>query len=589
MSRAHRNADQRASDLTWAWVVTALAGAALAWTALPEAHWHDTGEFGAVARRLSLAHPPGHPAHTQLTHGIMQLPFAGGGFRANLGSVLPLAGAMGWFSLILRHISPSAPRWLTAVVALVPLSLPTLWLQGVRAEVYALQLLLTVIMVERVAAAHLRSSMDSRVVVELSMLLGIAGANHTLLALCMLPLALWAVVPAVKRHPRVILPAEIAGILSLGLYAHLVIRARAGGVVGWGAPDTLDRFWRVISGHAWRTSSLTEIESPEPLDQVFHLFSWWLDQVGPIGGGVILLCIAGAALMLLRDRGRWWVIGGAMAVSLPVLYTKFTYAFDRLNPDIGGYLAPAVLAGWAVAWLACDTLSSATRRVSWAVLPALAVIWLPQVDTHHHMGARSATLLARARLEPLPPDSIIAYSDYSAWFLDGWARAIEGRRPDVAPLFRGRMHTPWSRERVAAAYPEVAPLVEDFPQRAVEAGWFVAIESGVKIDEMSIPPAAWGITLSAGGPPVSLEAMVKAHAVLGAPPADLDGRRMWALSHGQSALAELPWIARGAPQARARARWHLKQALKIAPKDQWLLELAAGIEDRNGLDEDRRR
>ncbi len=49
-------------------VVLAAAGTFGVWTALPGPHWHDTAEFAAVGRLLSLSHPPGHPLHAQLVH-----------------------------------------------------------------------------------------------------------------------------------------------------------------------------------------------------------------------------------------------------------------------------------------------------------------------------------------------------------------------------------------------------------------------------------------------------------------------------------------------------------------------------------------
>ena len=77
-------------------IVFVLSAGYLIWGMASGLLWHDTGEFGAVGWRLSLSHPPGHPAHAMLTHtGMRLIPFGDLGLRSNMVSALCVAAALG--------------------------------------------------------------------------------------------------------------------------------------------------------------------------------------------------------------------------------------------------------------------------------------------------------------------------------------------------------------------------------------------------------------------------------------------------------------------------------------------------------------
>ena len=173
-------------------VVFALGAGFLAWTALPGPHWHDTAEFGAISWRLGLSHPPGHPLHALLTHGAQRAPVGDLGFRANLLSALCLGAAAALLYRLLRRLAPDAPRLPAVAAALLPVAMPAVWLQGVRAEVYALQLLLCVGIA--LGCHAVARGDDRRALAGVALLFGLAGANHSLVGLTLVPLALVAMV-----------------------------------------------------------------------------------------------------------------------------------------------------------------------------------------------------------------------------------------------------------------------------------------------------------------------------------------------------------------------------------------------------------
>ncbi|MCA9541368.1 MAG: DUF2723 domain-containing protein, partial [Myxococcales bacterium] len=240
--------DDSASERAWSAAVFAAAASFFAITALPGLHWHDSPEFAAVGWRLSMSHPPGHPAHAQLTRAAELFGLGDGAFRANLLSALLAGIALAGFFRLLRAVAPNLPRFAAAAAAVLPAVMPVIWLQAARAEVYALQLVLSAAL----AALCLRVARgaDQRALPALALAFGLAGANHSLIGLFWLPLALWAM--AVGRPGwRAFALAVPAGALGLSTYAYLYLRSHAGGVVGWGRPDTPAALWGMISARDW--------------------------------------------------------------------------------------------------------------------------------------------------------------------------------------------------------------------------------------------------------------------------------------------------------------------------------------------------
>ncbi|MEE2644856.1 MAG: DUF2723 domain-containing protein, partial [Myxococcota bacterium] len=88
-------------------LIAGIVGAFYCLTALPGVHWHDTGEFLAAGRDLSLSHPPGHPLAVQLIHLSQLLPFGSTSLRGNWASALAAMGAAFSISELLCLLSDS--------------------------------------------------------------------------------------------------------------------------------------------------------------------------------------------------------------------------------------------------------------------------------------------------------------------------------------------------------------------------------------------------------------------------------------------------------------------------------------------------
>lgn len=555
-------------------LVALLAGCFFGLTALPSMHWHDTAEFAAVGWRLSVSHPPGHPVHALLTHAMQAFaPLGDLALRANLLSALLASTALAALYRLLRAIAPGLPRWAAIAAALVPALVPGVWLQAVRSEVYALQLLLTILIGH--AALWVARGDDDRALPTLALLFGLAGANHSFIGLFSLPIALWAMAVGVRRW-RPVIAAVPAGVLGLLAYAYLPPRAAAGGVVGWGRPDDLAAVWATISGRDWM-GNVAPAGGESPVGHLETMAGYGVEQIGPIGAALVFIVLVAALPMLVRAR-RWPALAAAMAVAIPV-GAQLLLQVDVANPDMAGYLASVPAALVVLTALAIEALPGRACRVAALVFPAMLIASAPRFDPGLRQGSRSAEQIARARLDAVPPDGVLVASDYATNFQTWALQALWGERPDVAPVFRGRVGAEWQRQRLAGPYSTVAAALADFP--AALTGPEVRYEVGVEMHRLGplaarLRPAGLLLAVAASAEtpwPAALDPAFAAHA----PPTDFDGRRALALLHAQH--AEHVLRSGGAP---ALAVAHLDRADALAPGDPWLLELRATLPGEAG-------
>ena len=550
------------ADLRYGGAVFAIAGCFLVWTAAASTQWYDTAEFSAVGWWLSASHPPGHPLHAVLSHGIERLFLGDVVFRANVLSALCVAAALGVAYSVFRRLAPSLPRYAVAAAALAPAFMSSVWLQGVRAEVYGLQLLLTVCLA-RLCLDVARGD-DARSLPLLAAVFGLAGANHSYLGLLFVPLALWAM--AVGRPgAKSVLAATGAGLSTLFAYAYLPLRSHAGGEIGWGRVDSLESFWHTLSGQAWSSGIVPPPAETTVWDHLGTLAGYTAASMGPIGLTIALGIIAAAAIPLVRGR-RYRALAVAIAVVLPFA-SRAPYPVDVLNPDLGGYLASAFVAIMALVCVALDALPAVARVHLTRVLPIILALCVLRFDAEGRTDARSAESYGRALLAEVPIDGTLVYSDYGSTF-QGWAlRAAEGSRPDVALVFRGQIRQPWLADRLRRSHPAVADRLPAFP--ATFDGPDVRYEPGVKLARLG--PVAQrlrpvGLTLSTT-PPRGLDA-VTPHFEGVAGYADADGRRYAAFVFAQH-LAHLRAI--GAPSRWID--WFGGRLVALAPTDSLVRKL----------------
>lgn len=576
-------------------LVFALAGVLLAADALPGLHWHDTAEFAGVARVLGVSHSPGHPLTILWLHATeLLLPVGDAAFRANLGSGLALALALAAFYRLLRQSAATLPALVSMLVALVPLAAPPVWLQGVRAEVYAPQAVLTVLILwlalrlipaKQPPDFKSKAPTDTRNLVGLGLCFGLAGANHSLLALWLMPVALLAMFWA-RVGPRAWLAGALAGLLGLVAYALPALRALAGDIVGWGRPDSPTGLFDLVLAREWHWFLDPEARLGA-LDYTAAAVVYGIEALGPavaLGAGLAL----GLGVLPAWRRHR-----GALALGLlwPVVtfMTQHPFRFDPGNPDVGGYFVGAALAFVFLGHLGLSALlgelpavARPFARPAFALLPAAALVFgLADRDPGHRRGARSAEAYGRTAVNGVPPEGALVTSDYTSHFVALGLRALEGLRPDVAPIFRGQMHTTWFHDRLALRHPRWAERLADLPADPIWTSHQVRYEPGVNLDRLGplsarFAPDGLLFRVGTGDDPnlAAVDATLAAFAAV--PTTDLDARRALAFHHLHHALI---WRARGTPNAARLAQAHLAFAAQLvgeAAVSEGLAAAAAG-------------
>lgn len=432
------------SGASAAWAAGGIATAALAWYGAPSASWLDSGELIAAARELGVVHPPGHPAWLSLVGLADGLPL--GPHMARVAWLSALACGAAVFALV--HAAgriDAAPlsRWWQAFAAIAPglllLGCTSLWLVGVRAEVYALQLATNMWALGAAlgaGAAAARGEVRPALVGLASCGLGLALGllNHHWVALFAMPACLVAAGPALalawRRH-RSVLGAAVLACAWLGA-AYLALYWRAGAPVElrWGDPTTWAGWWDTVTARHFQ-SAVTGSAVPVR-DNFVVLFGMVLSDLGPVGaaGGL-------GGLVVLGVQQRWRIVVALALAIGGALATKALMPIDTGNPDDHGYvlLAPAALAlafgcvlrallaagqGWALLATVATVGQLAGQAGAIATEPAC------QLD-----GMRSGDVVDGHLRRTLPPGALYLSNHYALGFNEQAFRVGEGRRPDV--------------------------------------------------------------------------------------------------------------------------------------------------------------
>lgn len=432
--------------------------------AAPAGHWLDSAEFAAASWELGNAHPPGHPLMILLGKAATLVPLGGIAFRVNCASGVALGGAAVLALFTIRRVAhhgwtwlrpeaeppPPGITWPVASAAALGFVLGYAALyQGVRAEVYGLNLALNLGIVHLTVRYLTRAR--ARDLVAAGLLLGLGLCNHHLLTLAVLPAGLAAVALVRERPWRRRLAhlgyAALAAVLGLAVLAQLPVRSERAPEINWGAPHTAQRFAWTVSAKLFSRTAERSLKR-RPMGRVTALATSTSTQLGP---GILLAGLAGLALLGLRRRLHplaallvLAILGNGGAAVLA--------GFEPDNPDSLGYvlLLLALLSELAAVALIVGLTFLRSRppfRVGSLLLAAALGIWpvlslataAGRVDLRQAYGAE---VTAHLLLDSLPPGGLLLTSYYQTGFGVWAARLLDGARPDVDHVHRSYLSQP---------------------------------------------------------------------------------------------------------------------------------------------------
>ena len=495
-------------------LVALLAFAVYVLTAAPAPYLLDSSELAAASFGLGVAHPPGEPVALLWGKLFTLLPLGSVAFKVSLSQAAAGALAVGLvhraaLALVAAlddggGLGPWGRQLLAATAALGFGLAPGVVFNANRPEVYALAVALAA---GALLAAVRADPDDARPALLAALLVGLGLANHPLVAGLAAVGAVLATLPLLGQDSgpsRLRLVAGAVAATTAGLLALAYLPARSLALYAPGAPvDTITwgdgrgaaGLWWILSARTFAGKNVIVQGNADPAALPFVL----LEELGPL----LLLGLVGAGLALRAPAARRPALAGAVLAAAGML-GALAAGLDPSNPDIRGYLAPALAALAAFAAAALAPLLGFFRRpratagVAAAILLATTTFALWRVPA----ASLNATEAADAdvyRLQGTVPRAVLATSHFETAFLVGYQRLVEGRRPDTDWVHLGFAGGPGYAARLGATRPALGPLLAAHARGALDTAEIQGLDQPVRFEADGHLPARLRAQLEPSG------------------------------------------------------------------------------------------
>ncbi len=420
----------------------------------------DSLEFQLLASRMAIAHPTGYPLYSLLIKLATFLPFGDVAYRVNLVSALSAAGAVMFTYLAARvltarffnannvagEILTRAPAFIAALVLAFG---ETFWSQAILAEVYALQALLTAVMLwlalrwgmgdkgQGIGNNRLSPNPQPPSLVPIAFFAGLMLTHHRMSVLLFPALVVYVLLydPAFLKRPLALLKIVAVFALPLLLYLYLPIRGTVTSSLDGAYQNTPEGFWNWILGTAY-----TVFISQNPFNQTrdaAYYFDLFANDFGGLG---VLLAGVGFIALFLRAWREWALLALALIANLIFVFTYRVADINVFFIPTFVLVALFIAAGLAgLLWLAYYALAPRWAMIASSV-GAILLLLLPFALFRAHYSRVDLSNkfdvidYGRAALsQPLPENATII-GILGEMSLLRYVQENENLRPDVETI-----------------------------------------------------------------------------------------------------------------------------------------------------------
>jgi hypothetical protein len=322
-------------------------------TICPTIYWEDSAAFSAVHSILGIPHSPAFPIYVIWGKIFTLFPIENSAFRSNLMSAF-----WGSLSLVILYLlmlelfkktnlnDSTLQLPIITGVAFLGFS-SAFWLQNIRAEVYTLNIFLTLFLIFLLVKWSRGKDTNRcfKILILFSFILGLSLANHPLLVITLLPAFLtFLLLNDFKRFwdlKRIIVLSSFF-LLGISIYLFVPVRSNFSPVINWGKPDNWSNFFTYITRSSQSASIATSSKVP-------YLNRFWFTLSFPViqfGLGFFWLGVVGAYAMLKESKRIF--IFTFLIFAFNLFTATWAVDFSLRNYDLLGYLLPslAIFAIW---------------------------------------------------------------------------------------------------------------------------------------------------------------------------------------------------------------------------------------------------
>jgi hypothetical protein len=429
----------------------------------PYPDWLDSPELAAAAARAGIFHAPGSPLAVLLGYLVSFLPAVGKSYSmAAFSPIFAAWGVAAVYQMIRRRISGANKRTMMmeilAILAALPLALAMgVVSQAARCEVYTLAFFFSALAILEIVAIAEDPQLRSGSLPRATFYLGLGFSVHPLIALVVASgLLPYLLQPQFRADSFAALRRAVGfGLLGCSPILLLPLMSRDLMDVRWGALDSFQGWFDFVRGAAFvNTFAKTAAQTSEIR---FGLACLLLFQATGLA-----LCAAWAISVYVGVRSRCRFTIAMLLISGLSFLTVFSQKEIMLsNPDLIGYLLPAVLAASILTLKSWQRLASAAIDPRFTGLGILLLALLAIVQqtflepVKSSASCSSADRFSRTLLNSVPPQALVVLSDFNLLFYMEYLQIVQQMRPDIFIVYSKQIADPRFYQELSARHPEL--------------------------------------------------------------------------------------------------------------------------------------